>query len=181
MREGEMIRHLHKLVAIGLCFALIGCASGVQRIKESPSYSYNGEKYSKVELSINKNATKDPNDIVRFDDKKLRDMIERKLEVCGLLSEKSVNKVKIEITDVRIRSTFNAFMWGFLAGNDHIRGNVALVGENDKPLHTFHVSASYALGGFAGFNETRMGWLFEEFSKLTLDEIAGEKAKKVDR
>jgi hypothetical protein len=43
-------------------------------------------------------------------------------------------------------------------------------------VHTFDVSASYALGGFAGMNETRMSWLFEKFSELTVDEIIGKKA-----
>jgi hypothetical protein len=67
-------------------------------------------------------------------------------------------------------------MWGVMAGNDHIKGNVTLIKDNGEPQHTFSVSASYALGGFAGMNETRMGWLFEEFSKLAVAEIAGDKA-----
>jgi hypothetical protein len=41
-------------------------------------------------------------------------------------------------------------------------------------MHRFTVSASYALGGFAGMNETRMSWLFEKFSELTVAEIKGE-------
>ena len=40
-----------------------------------------------------------------------------------------------------------------------------------KPLHTFDFSASYATGGFAGMNETRMSWLFEKFSELTVEEV----------
>ena len=65
------------------------------------------------------------------------------------------------ITDIRVRSTFNAFMWGFMAGDDHIVGDVSLIGDKGEPRHTFKISASYALGGFAGMNETRMGWPFQ--------------------
>jgi hypothetical protein len=103
-------------------------------------------------------------------------MIQRKLAVCGVIDENSPKKVSIEITDIRVRSSFNAFMWGFMAGDDHILGDVTLTEGDGKPLHTFNVSASYALGGFAGMNETRMSWLFEEFSELTVEEILGEQA-----
>jgi len=65
-------------------------------------------------------------------------------------------------------------MWGFMAGDDHIVGAVSLVGDTAAPRHTFKVSASYALGGLAGMNETRMGWLYEEFAKLTPAEINGD-------
>jgi hypothetical protein len=111
---------------------------------------------------------------VRFEEDKLREMIQRKLEVSGLLDEGSTKKVSIEITDIRIRSSFNAFMWGFMAGDDHIDGQVSLIDNDGKPIHSFTVSASYALGGLAGMNETRMSWLFEKFSELTVAEIKGE-------
>jgi hypothetical protein len=92
------------------------------------------------------------------------------------VDENSTKKVSVEITDIRVRSSFNAFMWGFMAGDDHILGNLKLTGDDGKPLPTFDVSASYALGGFAGMNETRMSWLFEKFSELTVKEILGEQA-----
>ena len=174
------MKNVYKLIVIGLCFTLIGCGSHVQHTQDSDNYAYNGEKYCKVELSINKDATEDPNDIVRFDGEELRNMIERKLGICGLMNEKSVKSVKIEITDIRIRSSFNAFMWGVMAGDDHIEGDIILIGDNGEPQYTFNVSASYALGGFAGMDETRMSWLFEEFSKLAVAEIAGEEATKIN-
>ena len=144
-------------------------------IKGSASpYTYRGEKYGIVELTVSKDATDDPNDIVRFDDKKLKEMIKKKLEVVELFDENMISKVNVEITDIRIRSAFNAFMWGDMAGNDHIQGDVRLLDNDGKLIHKFHVSASYALGGFAGLDEARMGWLFEKFSELTVQEIAGE-------
>jgi hypothetical protein len=136
-------------------------------------YQYGGEKFSKVDLTVDPSASKDSEDLARFENKKLQETIERNLEASGLMDKASLSMVKIVITDIRLRSSFNAFMWGFMAGDDHIIGDVSLIGDKGEPRHTFKVSASYALGGFAGMNETRMGWLFDEFSKLTLAEIKG--------
>ncbi|MCU0559635.1 MAG: DUF4410 domain-containing protein [Desulfobacterales bacterium] len=162
---------LLSLVVLGLL--VTGCASSVQRRAESEGYRYGGEKFSRVDLSVDPAAAKDPDDLVRFENQKLQGIIERSLEANGLLNAASPATVKVEITDLRLRSTFNAFMWGFMAGDDHIVGDVALVAENGAVRHTFKVAASYALGGFAGMNETRMGWLYEEFAKLTAAEIKG--------
>jgi hypothetical protein len=167
---------LLRLFVLALCISLAACASSVKRPNTATDYRYDGSKFSTVELTVSEDATKDPDDRVRFDDKALRDMIQRKMEVCGILDENSPKKVVIEITDIRVRSSFNAFMWGFMAGDDHILGNVRLMEDDGKPRHTFDVSASYALGGFAGMNETRMSWLFEKFSELTVDEILGKQA-----
>jgi hypothetical protein len=161
---------------LALCVTLIACASSVKRPEDAAQYHYDGSKFCEVELTVSEDATEDPDDRVRFDEKALKDMIQRKLEVCGVIDENSPKKVSIEITDIRVRSSFNAFMWGFMAGDDHILGDVRLTGADGKALHTFNVSASYALGGFAGMNETRMSWLFEEFSELTVEEILGEQA-----
>lgn len=169
-----------KILALGLLGLLISCSSKIQRPQENTGYEYTGEKYGQVELLVNNKATDDLNDRVRFDDNKLERMIQKKLEVAGLINEDSVCKVKIEITDIRIRSSFNAFMWGVMAGDDHVVGDVTLLGEDEKPIYKFNVSASYALGGFAGMNETRMSWLFEEFSELTLKEIISKKTAKTE-
>ena len=106
----------------------------------------------------------------------MQSIIERNLEASGLIDAASLRMVKVVVTDIRVRSTFNAFMWGFMAGDDHIVGDVSIMDVKGEPQHTFKVSASYALGGFAGMNETRMGWLYEEFAKLTLAEIKGDSA-----
>jgi hypothetical protein len=169
-----MKQKLKILGIIAFCAALIACASSVERPEGTSAYSYDGSKFAKVEMTVGEDATEDPNDRVRFEEDKLREMIQRKLEVSGLLDEGSTKKVSIEITDIRIRSSFNAFMWGFMAGDDHIDGQVSLIDNDGKPIHSFTVSASYALGGFAGMNETRMSWLFEKFSELTVAEIKGE-------
>ena len=170
-----MKRKILRIVILILALVNVGCASSVERMNDSETYHYDGQKFGKVELTIRKDATDDLDDIVRFDQDELQNMIEQNLEVKGLVDANSHNVVKVEITDVRVRSTFNAFMWGFMAGDDHIEGDISLLGENVAPFHTFQVSASYALGGMMGFKETRMSWLYEEFSKLTLQEILGER------
>lgn len=167
------MKHLRVLVVIGCCAALFACASSVERPQGPSTYTYDGSKFGKVEMTVREDATEDPNDRVRFEQDKLQEMIQRKLEVSGLLDDGSLKKVSVEITDIRIRSSFNAFMWGFMAGDDHIDGQISLIGEDGKPVHHFNVSASYALGGFAGMNETRMSWLFEKFSELAVAEIKG--------
>ena len=160
-----------------LLFFVAGCtASAVERINDSKVYRYDGQKFNKVELIIREDATDDLGDIIRFDQDELRNMIEHTLDVKGLKDVNSPNIVKVEINDVRVRSTSDAIMWGFMAGDDHIEGDILLLGENAVPFHAFHVSASYALGGLAGFKEIRMSWLYEEFSKLTLQEILDKKS-----
>jgi hypothetical protein len=162
---------------LAFCVFMSACASSVQHRPDAAVYHYGGEKFSKVDLTVDPKATEDPNDLVRFENQKLQQIIERNLEASELVDKASLSMVKVVITDIRVRSTFNAFMWGFMAGNDHIVGDVSLIGEKGEPRHTFKVSASYALGGLAGMNETRMGWLYEEFAKLTLKEIKGGSAE----
>lgn len=140
---------------------------------DATSYHYNGEKYSKVELTVSKDAADDLEDIIRFDPEQLRSQIERNLEVRGLLDVNSANIVRIEINDVRVRSSISAVLFGIMAGTDNVGGDVSLIGGNSLPLHTFHVSATYGFGGLMGFKETRMGWIYDEFAELTLKEILG--------
>ena len=78
------------------------------------------------------------------------------------------------ITDIRVRSNFSAVMFGFMAGSDRIVGDVIARDAAGKELQRFTVSASYALGGIAGGqDETRMGWLYESFTKEFIKEITG--------
>lgn len=102
-------------------------------------------------------------------------MVKRRLENKGLMSNSAQSNLKVTITDVRVRSTFNAIMWGFMAGDDRIVGNVEIQGSGNKPVNKFEVSASYALGGFGGGqDDTRMNWLYEKFSELLVAELTGE-------
>lgn len=167
------MRNFHRLSIIPFCFLVGACASSVEIRDETVGYQYTGEKFSKVELTVSQDATDDLEDLVRFDQDKFRARIERNLEVRGLLDVNSENSVKVEINDVRVRSSVSAIILGILAGTDHVRGDVSLIGSNHRSFHTFYVSATYGLGGIMGFKETRMEWIYDEFAELTLKEILG--------
>ncbi len=81
-------------------------------------------------------------------------------------------KILVEVKDVRVRSNFSAVMWGFMAGNDHITGDIVIQNNNGSELDRFEVSVSYALGGLAGgMDSSRMGWLYETFAEETVKEL----------
>lgn len=81
--------------------------------------------------------------------------------------------LEIQITAMRVRSTFNAVMWGFMAGSDNLRGDVYLRDPSGKVLNHFSVYASYALGGFVGGVESvRWGWLYNKFAELVEQNLA---------
>lgn len=80
--------------------------------------------------------------------------------------------MEILVTSIRSRSAFNAVMFGFMAGDDHIKGDVIVRSPDGVELERFAVSASWALGGFAGGQtEARMGWLYETFAKHVVEEL----------
>ena len=161
---------LHLLVWF-VSMALMAC-SGAVKHQDGFSYQYKGEKYSKVYITVDSSAVKDLEDMDRFEWQKLQEIIMGKLEENGFTDKTSANIVKVVITDLRLRSAFNAFFWGVMAGDDHIIGDVSLIGHNGQPLHEFNVSAFYAFGGgVLGADEMRMNWLYKEFSNRILSEI----------
>jgi hypothetical protein len=154
---------------------MIACSATVKR-QDGLSYQYKGEKYSKVYITIDSSANRDPDDLERFEEQKLQEIIMFNLEEKGLIEMASQNVVKVVITDLRLRSAFNAYFWGVMAGDDHIVGDVSLVGNNDQLLNEFKVSAYYAFGGgVLGSDEMRMNWLYKEFSNRILSEIKAKK------
>lgn len=98
----------------------------------------------------------------------------------------SVSPVEIRMTDdalklqednsqsqFRVRSSFSAVMFGFMADSDSIDGKVREFNQEGRQVHSFDVSASYALGGIAGGDGTRMNWLYDKFTELTIAELTG--------
>jgi hypothetical protein len=85
------------------------------------------------------------------------------------------DRIEVVLTSVRVRSTFSAIMWGAMAGDDHLNGNVFVRGPSGEPAQTFSVTASYALGGLiGGQDEARMGWLYQTFVKHIVEELTGK-------
>ncbi len=118
-----------------------------------------------VEVSIQE----DVKETIRFDEERFKHAVEVALDNADLYNEKSavsMPKLDIEVTHIRVRSTFNAVMWGAMAGNDAIHGDIVIKDSSGKVLDEFTVKASYALGGLAaGQDGMRMDWLYEAFAK----------------
>jgi hypothetical protein len=59
-----------------------------------------------------------------------------------------------------------------MAGDDHINGHVRVLDPSGRPLRSFEVKASYALGGLAGGQDgARMGWLYDKFADMAAEEL----------
>ena len=166
-----------------LCIAILvlaGCASGVTRDGggEAKAVKLADPKVAGVRIYLNDNAQKLHVDNIKFNPEALRSTIQRTLEARQLVVPDSNQRMEVEITDMRVRSTFSSIAFGFMAGADSVKGNVLVFGADGKQLMKYEVSASYALGGIGGgTDEARMSWLYEEFAKLTINELLGLDAK----
>lgn len=171
------------VMAFVLSMALAGCASSVKR--PTPNGTADGavdipsrvllsptNPVSGVSISLSDKVKTKTADDSKFSQDELLARVRRALEINGLLTSAATGpsqSVEIQITNVRVRGTFSAVMWGFMAGADSIGGDVTLKNASGEPVDTFHVSVSYALGGFAGGQEsTRMDWMYEKFAQETL-------------
>ncbi len=174
------LRRCFSLLAVVL---LAACASGVQRhddpTRRASYFSEGGKIAQDVTLSLSKEAQAKLTDNLKFDQEKLLATVRRALDAKGLLAKTAdpkLPRIEIVISDVRARSTFSAVMFGFMAGDDRVAGEVIARAADGKQLQRFSVSASYALGGLAGGQEeARMNWLYETFAQHTVAELTGTK------
>jgi hypothetical protein len=169
------------VVAAILAAVLAGCASGVKHAddtaKREAYFAGGGKVAREVTLSLDKNAQAQLSSELKFDQGRLLSTVRQALDARGLLAKSpdpSQPGIEIVVTDIRVRSKFSAVMFGFMAGDDRIVGDVIARDHSGKELQRFTVTASYALGGFAGGqDETRMRWLYETFAKELVNEITG--------
>ncbi|WP_176114453.1 DUF4410 domain-containing protein [Burkholderia cepacia] len=164
------------LVTIGF---LSGCASSVTRDASdqagaavTASTMKFGTKPVVVKVTLDNTAQEALKDNLKFDAKKLQEKIESALDARKLLAKADstdATHLNVEVNGIRVRSSFSAVMFGFMAGNDHVDGTVTLLDADNHQIDRFKVSASYALGGIAGgMDDTRMNWLYEKFTEQTL-------------
>jgi hypothetical protein len=173
---------MERLVRLGAVsvFALVaGCASSIKHeTSDGAPLRLSTTKVSAVEIYLDENAKKLHAENLKFNPQALRAMVQRALEAKGLVASDAPQRMAIEVTDIRVRSNFSAVMFGIFAGTDSVSGNVQLRDASGKPMAKYQVSASYGLGGFGGGqDEARMGWLYEEFAKLTVNGLTGETQK----
>ncbi|NTY35004.1 DUF4410 domain-containing protein [Burkholderia diffusa] len=175
----SVIRHAAlALVTIGF---LSGCASSVTRdagnqagATATASTSKFGTKPVIVKVTLDAAAQEALKDNLKFSPKKLQEQLENALDARKLLAKADSTdamQLNVEVTGIRVRSSFSAVMFGFMAGSDYVDGTVTLVGTDNRQLDRFKVSASYALGGIAGMDGTRMDWLYEKFTEKTLSTL----------
>ncbi len=184
------IRSIFKLFALALLVGtLAGCSSGVKR---SAGAETTGEtagstvdasqqtrmSVSEIQIGFTDEAKEQYKDNIKFDPDALASTMRRALAANDLMETEAENHLRVTISDVRVRSNFSAVMFGFMAGSDHITGNVEVVDPNGTALDQFEISASYALGGFAGGQDgARMNWLYEKFAELAAKELLGDSKK----
>lgn len=184
---------LSKLLSIAfVVFILTACASGVSRQAKSAdpvgATAVSGVAQSKVTqenplteitISLTSEASQKLGDNLKFNQNELLDHVKRALEANKLYVAKAVKPgmtMEVVITDIRVRSNFSAIMFGFMAGNDAVKGDIVIKNPKGQEVDRFEVSASYALGGIAGgVDSARMSWLYENFALETLNEIKAGK------
>ena len=163
-------------IMLALSILLAGCAAGVKRAEDAEKrrayFAGGGKLASDVTLSMSRKAP-----VPGFDQNRLLATVKRMLRDKGLLAttpNPELPTIEIVITDVRVRTSFSAIMFGAMAGDDHITGDVVARDKSGRELQRFQVSASYALGGVAGRHETRMGWLYGNFAETLVNELTGQ-------
>ena len=169
------------VTGIFVVMTVAGCASGVKRSDDKtttvPAFAAAGEQCASVTLRLTPEAQSRIADNLKFDQEKLLATINRALQARNVIAaspDPGLPTVEVLVTDIRARSNFSAVMWGFMAGDDHIKGEVFVRASDGRALQHFSVSASYALGGLAGGqDDARMGWLYETFAKHVLEELTG--------
>jgi hypothetical protein len=168
---------VRRLAMAATVLALVGCAAGVKHAEIENRQYLSTQPAKRVTISLNDEAKTKVGENLTFNQNVLLDHVKRALTAKSLLDEaqaESGNSIEIVVKDFRVRSNFSAVMFGIMAGNDHITGDVIFKDGSGKELNRFEVSASYALGGVAGGqNDARMGWLYEKFAELTVDNLSG--------
>lgn len=170
------------LVLFMISFLISGCASNVKRKNLSgptvPATCITQDRPAgKIVISLTAEAQKDLADNIKFDQDEFKDKVVKMLTARSLLNE-SVKRsdlpiIEIEVEDIRVRSTLTAAMFGFMAGNDSLTGHVMIKSPSGEMLDEFTISASYALGGaIGGQDSVRLNWLYEEFAEEMADELS---------
>ena len=161
----------------GAAVLLTACAgSAVRREAGGDAVAAGALKVGSVKTTLSPKAKEQLPDNIKFDVGAMSATIERALSGAKLQDATAANTLDVEVTNVYIRGTFNAVMFGLFAGTDNLSGNVRVLDPRGQVLRSFDVSASYAFGGFAGGQDgIRINYLYEKFADLTRDQLQDRK------
>lgn len=152
-----------------LALTLGACVTDVQHYADVPHAQLinANEPIKAIRIDLSTSGRKDFAGNTQFDQGKLLANVKRVLTAENLYGTAGGDTLEIQITAIRVRSTFNAVMWGFMAGSDNLRGDVYLRDSSGKLLNHFSVYAGNALGGIAaGAMSVRWNWLYNKFAEL---------------
>ena len=165
------------LCTVTIALLLAACAGTAAR-KESPdsAASIGTLRVKSVEVRASPQAKEQLPDNIKFELNALSSTIERVLSTASLQDAVAADTLDVEITNVYVKGTLSAVMFGLFAGADNISGNVRVLDATGKALRSFEVSASYGLGGLAGGQDSiRLNYLYEKFAELTRDQLRDQK------
>jgi hypothetical protein len=155
---------------------LASCAGTVVRKDDVVNPSTGALSVGSVQTKVSSRAKEQLPENVKFDLTALNSTIERAISASNLRDPSAANVLDVEVTNVHIRGTFSAVMFGLFAGADNLSGNVRVLDPNGNVLRAFDVSASYAFGGAAGGQDSiRINYLYEKFAELTRDQLRDQK------
>ena len=159
------------VVAGVLAVVLTGCAGTIKRDMHVKGDVSTVQGVTKVSSQVSPEVAKQLADNPQFNQEVLLVTMRRRLEDKRLVSPTAAHRVEIVVTDVRVRSSVSAMLFGPFAGNDHVNGIVRLVDANGTPVSSFVIEASYALGGVMAVDNDRMNWLYDKFAELAVGEL----------
>lgn len=186
------MRILKATALSAIVLTLTACASGVSRqaktADQTTATAVSGVAQAKVTqenpltnitVILTDEATQKLEDNSKLSKDELLGNIQKALESNNLYVAKAVKpdmSMEVVVKDLRVRSTFSAVMFGFMAGNDSITGDIVIKDPKGQEVDRFEVSASYAMGGLVGgIDGARLGWLYENFALEILNGIKSGK------
>lgn len=167
------MRLANTVIAVSLVVFFTGCASSVKRdsIVSAPIAAI--ERIFDTKVTMTAEAQTKLADNIKFSIADLTSTVNRTLEANKQFDKDAAHALEVSVTSFRVRGTFSAVMFGVLAGTDSLDGNVVVKDKAGKLLRKFDVSATYALGGWGGGQDsTRLNWMYEAFAKKISEELA---------
>src|SRR3569832_2484330 len=156
-----------RLAIILSAVMLAGCAAGVKQAIVVFWLFLTTQPAKSISISLNDEVKTKVSVYLKFDQSALLNTVKRALTARNLLNESkpdASHTIEIVMKDFRVRSNFTAVMFGFMAGNDSITGDVVLrdaAGESAQGIGSADFEAVQLFSG--GMVVAWLGWLFVFF------------------